>query len=92
MVIVYHIRYQFDEGYALPHSILRLDLADRDLTDLTDYLGESCYSFTTSTEREIIRDIKEKLAGVAEDFEAEMTKAETSSDIEDRQVITIDEQ
>ena len=86
------------EGHThLPNAIMRLNSAGRDMTDyLSNILKEGRgYSFTTWAEREIVRDIKEKLCYMAVDYDAELKKTETNSDIEkyyelpDGQVITI---
>jgi actin beta/gamma 1 len=71
------------DGHAFPHTIVTLDLAGSDLTNnLMRILKERGYNFTTSAEREIVREMKEKVTYVALDFDAETKHASETSALE----------
>jgi centractin len=56
------------EGFALPHSIRRIDLAGRDVTrQLQLLLRKAGHSFTTSAEMQIVQEIKEQHCRIAFD-------------------------
>ncbi len=79
---VTHTVPMFDR-YALPHAIQHLDSAFRDfINSLIKILAGRGYSFTMTAEREVVRDVKEALAYVALDYDAEMKTAEGSSELE----------
>ena len=85
------------DGYSLPHAVLRMDLAGRDITEhlmklLTEIQG--CPRFTTSAEKEIVKDIKEKTTYILLDYnEEELKKVEEMSyQLPDGQVIKIKDQ
>merc|ERR1719428_616526 len=66
------------EGYALPHAVMRLDLAGRDLTEyMMKILTERGYSFNSTAEREIVRAGKEN------------SNCEKSYELPDGSIITI---
>ena len=60
------------DGYSLPHAIIRMDLAGRDLTAyMVKLLTEVGWNFSTSAEFEIAKAMKEKLCYIALDFDNE---------------------
>ena len=83
------------EGYMFQDAVNRLEVGGRDVTEyLRKLMTKRGISFTTTAEREICRDMKEKLGYVAVDYEHELAAAGKSSNLEknyelpDGQVIT----
>ena len=72
------------EGFAMPNSIRRIDIAGRDVTEhMQTLLRKAGYVFHTSAEKEVVRTIKEKTGYVALDpnrEEKEWATATTRSD------------
>jgi len=84
------------EGFSIPHAIEKMEIAGRVITDYAQkLLLESGHSFTSTAELEIVKDIKEKLCFVAQDYEAEHSAATASSALDvaytlpDRSQITV---
>nr|ADH43034.1 Actin [uncultured SAR11 cluster alpha proteobacterium H17925_45G17] len=83
------------EGYSLPHAIQRNDRnSGRDLTDfLSQLLPESGIRLSTSAERLIVRDMKEKLCRVSLDFDHEVNTAMSQEyTMPDSTVVTVNNQ
>jgi actin len=60
------------EGYALPHAIMQLDVAGRDVSDyMVQLMKNAGGPLLAAAEREIAKDIKEKTAYVAVNYETE---------------------
>jgi hypothetical protein len=83
------------EGYALPHAVQHSSVGGREVTSfLQQILTERGYSFTTTSERDIVRDVKEKLGYVALDFDSAMADSangsgERSYELPDGQTISL---
>lgn len=61
------------DGYSIQHATHRMDLAGRSLTDyLQQHLTEDGVNFQSSSDKEIVKAIKEKVCYVALDFDEEM--------------------
>lgn len=77
----------------VPHAVDRYNWGGEDITDyLGKLLTERGYYFGTSSERETVRNIKEKWGYVAEDWEQEMVKLETSPNLVERSHVLPDGQ
>ena len=80
------------EGFAMPHAIQRLNLAGRDVTEYAiRVFTEGGNVFESSSEKDIVRDMKEKMCYVAQDYDEEMkdTTAHTTYTLPDGTEITM---
>ena len=67
----------FFDGYSLPHAVIRLDLAGRDLTEyMMKLLTETGQRFSITAKKVIVKAIKEKACYFALYFEEELKYVE----------------
>ena len=75
------------EGFAMPNSIRRIDIAGRDVTEhMQTLLRKAGYVFHTSAEKEVVRTIKEKTGYVALDPNREEKEWATATTRRDKSV------
>jgi len=84
------------EGFSLPHAVEKMEIAGRVLTEyLVKLLLEAGHNYTSASEVQIVRDIKEKLCYVAQNWNEEFEEAKKSSEhdkqytLPDKSVITV---
>ncbi|XP_053377207.1 actin, non-muscle 6.2-like [Mercenaria mercenaria] len=72
------------EGYTFKHAIDRIDLGGNDLTEylLRMLNSERCNTFAFESDKEIVRNIKEKLGYAVLDFDKEMKTVNTNDTID----------
>lgn len=72
-----------NDGFAIQHAVTRLNFAGNSLTTyLQKLLAERGYSLTTTSDQQVVCDIKEKLCYIASSFDIEMHKATESKVLE----------
>ena len=84
------------EGFSLPHAVERMEIAGRVLTGyLQKLLLEAGHNFTSAAELEIVREIKEELCYVAQDYAEEKDGCSKNAEqdkqytLPDKAVITV---
>merc|ERR1712233_288406 len=69
------------EGFSLPHAVEKMEVAGRVLTEWMQKLLLECgHSFTSSSEVQIVRQIKEALSYVAQNYQEELEEAKKSAE------------
>ena len=84
------------EGFSIPHAIEKMEIAGRMITNYAQkLLLESGHSFTSTAELEIVKDIKEKMCFVAQDYESSLEQLQSGSELDvsyqlpDKSTITV---
>jgi len=84
------------EGFSLPHAVEKMEIAGRVLTNyLQKLLLEAGHNFTSAAELEIVREIKEELCYVAQNYDEEKEACSKNAEMDkqytlpDKAVITI---